>query len=116
MAVDRHHGKEGRISCSSNHAEGATKGVATENNVAEGIGRRQFVEERKNLLLEGVGKVTVSERWIHEDCMSRVEDTRFCLVQGGKFTNATQSKPSLDYIECLQKGERSNSLKNTSNK
>lgn len=79
MAVDRHHGKEGRISCRSNHTDGATKGVATENNIAEGIGRRQFVEERKNLLLEGVGKVTISERWIHEDCMGRVEDTRFCV-------------------------------------
>ena len=94
MAVDRHHGKEGRISCRSNHAEGATKGVATENNIAEGIGRRQFVEERKDLLLEGVGKVTVSERWIHEDCMSRVEDTRFCMgvgcTKGNLFANATQ--------------------------
>ena len=80
MAVDRHHGKEGGISCRSNHTKGTTKGVTTENNIAEGIGRCQFVKERKNLLLEGVGKVTVSERWIHENCMRRVEDTRFCMV------------------------------------
>ena len=101
MAVDRHHGKEGRISCRSNHAEGATKGVATENNIAEGIGRRQFVEERKNLLLEGVGKVTVSERWIHEDCMRRVEDTRFCMG----VRNATQRANF--FVRLSKKGKQS---------
>ena len=101
MAVDRHHGKEGGISCRSNHTKGATKGVTTENNIAEGIGRCQFVKERKYLLLEGVGEVTVSERWIHENCMRWVEDTRFCMG----VRNATQRANF--FVRLSKKGKQS---------
>lgn len=78
MAVHRHHGEEGRISRRSYRTKGTTEGMATEYNVAEGVDRRQLVEKRKYLLLECIGKVTVSERRVHKDCMRRVEDARFC--------------------------------------
>ena len=78
MTMHRHHGEEGRISRRPYHTEGTTEGMSTENNVAEGVDRRQLVEKRKYLLLEFIAKVTVSERRVHKDCMRRVEDARFC--------------------------------------
>ena len=78
MTMHRHHGEEGRISRRPYHTEGTTEGMTTENNVAEGVDRRQLVEKRKYLLLEFIAKVTVSERRVHKDCMRRVEDARFC--------------------------------------
>mmetsp|Transcript_13599 Transcript_13599/g.38958 ORF Transcript_13599/g.38958 Transcript_13599/m.38958 type:complete len:300 (+) Transcript_13599:1685-2584(+) len=82
MAVNRHHGEEGRISRRSYRTEGATEGMTAEYDVAEGVGRRQFIEKCKYLLLEGIGKVTVSERWVHKDCMRRMEDAWFpiCIL------------------------------------